>query len=67
MVWFSYHFVLGPALLYKLGYGLLHQTLQSFSCIVTALVKLRTKKNFLRTLLQRKMHEQLLKQGNLYS
>lgn len=33
------HFILRPALLYQLGYGLLHQTLESFSCIVAALVK----------------------------
>lgn len=44
-VWFPYHFVLRPALLDQLGHRLLHQALQSFPCVVTALVKLRDKHN----------------------
>lgn len=38
----SYHFILRPALLYQFGYWLLHQALESFACIVAALMKLWT-------------------------
>lgn len=48
---FSYHFILRPALLYQFGYRLLHQTLESFSCIIAALVKLRTITKKLRILI----------------
>jgi hypothetical protein len=39
-----YHFVLGPALLYEFGYGLLDQPLKSLAGIVAALVELRRRR-----------------------